>query len=168
MVWHAFMLNPRNYLADCLRLECVPVWAMGLPWAALMKCIDNETFEYEPGASAHTAFEEMTGHRWDGREDDKTREVRCPRCTAVNTAPLTTVNAPHMWKGEFDGEGEGLADRWFKSRCLACWQNLSHEVLRCDKFLNDLQDLLQNRKPMPGTLLNENGKLPPRKSWLRR
>ncbi|KAI7318221.1 hypothetical protein KC315_g10135 [Hortaea werneckii] len=56
MVWHAYMLNPRAYLEDCLRNGRVRLWQTRFPWKAVDQRIDRETFAYEPGHLAATLF----------------------------------------------------------------------------------------------------------------
>ncbi|TKA29017.1 hypothetical protein B0A50_03429 [Salinomyces thailandicus] len=49
MVWHAYMLNPRAYLEDCLRNGRMRLWHTRMPWQAAAECIDSQTFDYQPG-----------------------------------------------------------------------------------------------------------------------
>lgn len=58
MVWHAYMLNPRAYLEDCIRTGRMALWNVAVPWRLVAECIDSETFEYK-GADGY--FTELTG-----------------------------------------------------------------------------------------------------------
>ncbi|KAF3483895.1 uncharacterized protein GIQ15_03219 [Arthroderma uncinatum] len=55
MVWHAYMLNPRDVLEDCLRLGKMSFWTSGLPLDVINECIDNTTFEYTPDLQKDTS-----------------------------------------------------------------------------------------------------------------
>lgn len=89
MVWHAFMLNPRNYLEDCIRFGLNNVWSSGMPWAAVNAAIDVN-FNYIVPGSAQVSFIGTTGHNWDNAEDSMTRQLNCPRCSNVLEIPWTT------------------------------------------------------------------------------
>ena len=62
MVWHAYMLNPRAYLEDCVRLGRMALWHMRMPWNAVAECINPSTFAFEAGAVAEGSFTRLTGH----------------------------------------------------------------------------------------------------------
>jgi hypothetical protein len=61
MVWHAYMLNPRAYLEDCVRLGRMALWHTKMPWDAIAKCIDPSTFVFHAGAVAEGSFTRLTG-----------------------------------------------------------------------------------------------------------
>ena len=52
----------------------------------------------------------------------------------------------------------GFADKGFHYTCDGCKLTLTHDVLRTQKFRKDLQQLLLADVPMPGTVLDRNGK----------
>lgn len=62
MVWHAYMLNPRAYLEDCVRLGRMALWYTKMPWGAVAECINPSTFAFEAGAVAKGSFARLTGH----------------------------------------------------------------------------------------------------------
>jgi hypothetical protein len=62
MIWHAYMLNPRAYLEDCVRLGRMALWNTKIPWDAIAECINPSTFVFEAGAVAEGAFTRLTGH----------------------------------------------------------------------------------------------------------
>jgi hypothetical protein len=61
MVWHAYMLNPRAYLEDCVRLGRMALWNTRMPWNAIAQCIDPSTFAFQAGAVAEGSFTRLTG-----------------------------------------------------------------------------------------------------------
>jgi hypothetical protein len=62
MIWHAYMLNPRAYLEDCVRLGRMTLWNTRMPWNAIAACIHPSTFNFEAGAAAEGTFARLTGH----------------------------------------------------------------------------------------------------------
>ena len=89
MVWHAFMLNPRNYLEDCVRFGLKDLWATGMPWAAINQAIDTG-FNYNVPQAGQDAFTQATGHSWFNSQDPMTKTLYCPRCTQKLEVPWTT------------------------------------------------------------------------------
>jgi len=89
MVWHSFMLNPRNYYEDCARLGLKNLWATGMPWSAVNAAIDRD-FSYNVPDEAKTAFAESTGYSWENADDSLIKLLNCPRCHQVNEVPWTT------------------------------------------------------------------------------
>ncbi|KAB8360599.1 hypothetical protein FH972_024337 [Carpinus fangiana] len=80
MVWHAFMLNPRSYLEDCLRQGMMRFWHYGLPWAAIDASLD-ESEVYDPGSNARFNFHKMTGNMaWQNTICAVEMRVGCPSC----------------------------------------------------------------------------------------
>jgi hypothetical protein len=62
MVWHAYMLNPRAYLEDCIRFGRMALWNTRMPWNAIAECIDPKTFVFEAGALAEASFTRLTSY----------------------------------------------------------------------------------------------------------
>ena len=62
MIWHAYMLNPRAYLEDCIRLGRMSLWHTRFPWNAIAQCIDSSTFAFRAGNGAEVNFKRLTGH----------------------------------------------------------------------------------------------------------
>src|ERR1700749_2648846 len=90
MVWHAYMLNPRAFAEDCLRLGKMDFWAQGMPWEAVNAVIHPDTFEYNPPPTAIKTFEGMTGRKWDNLAEPDTKNLICPKCRAINEVPWST------------------------------------------------------------------------------
>lgn len=95
MVWHAFMLNPRTYLEDCLRFGLRNLWTTGMPWQVVNAAIDTK-FNYEVPEEAKAAWTASTGRVWDNLEDQMTECIKCPRCSADLTIPWTTCGLPEQ------------------------------------------------------------------------
>lgn len=80
MVWHAFMLDPRDYLEDCLRYGRMGFWATGMPWAAIHSSMDGVHLRSEPGLEAQDFFKSTTGLAWDNVDDAMEKTIACPAC----------------------------------------------------------------------------------------
>lgn len=89
MVWHAFMLNPRNYLEDCIRFGLKHLWASGMPWPAVNEAIDT-SFKYTVPEEGKETFCNMTGLSWNNADDPMSKTLYCPRCTQKLDIPWTT------------------------------------------------------------------------------
>lgn len=89
MVWHAFMLNPRNYLEDCVRFGLVNIWATGMPWSAVDQAI-NTKFNYSVPQAGMDDFCGRTGLSWNNEDDPMIKKLHCPRCTQELDIPWTT------------------------------------------------------------------------------
>lgn len=92
MVWHSFMLNPRNYLEDCARFGLKDQWATGMPWAAVNAAIDTE-FNYSVTEDGRAAFVAATGYNWNNIDDSLTKTLQCSRCPEIIDVPWTTAEA---------------------------------------------------------------------------
>lgn len=110
MVWHSYMLNPRAYLEDCVRLGRMALWNTKMPWNAIAECIDPSTFIFQAGDVAEGAFTRLTGHyvsekpivseghntdvnrsiQWDNLIDGDAKKLNCPSCQANIHVPWTT------------------------------------------------------------------------------
>ena len=55
--------------------------------------------------------------------------------------------------------GTGFADSSFSTKCGSCNRRISHDYLRIQKFRADIQLLLRSDLPLPGTIINSNGKI---------
>lgn len=165
MVWHAYMLNPRDFLEDCLRQGKMRFWRSGLPWAVINPCIDNNSFEYTAGKPAMEYFETQTGHKWNSLDDSLNATISCPRCMKNLKFPQTGWHTPIAWQksgqrkeSELYGEVEaaGFSDKNFKVECQ-CGLVIDHEVYKVRKFRTDMQALHNLDVPMPGTVLSDTG-----------
>ena len=158
MVLHSFRLNPRNFLADCIRYGKMDLWATNFPWESLSAVIDNNTFDYDPGNVARKAFEDRTNHPWDNLKEPSQYHMTCPRCKKAIQLPWTTATLSFHWTKDGAGElGHGFTDKDFEHQC-DCTLIINHDLLRSQKFRSDLQDLVVRTVPMPGTLLTLDGK----------
>ncbi|KAJ5922114.1 hypothetical protein N7516_009817 [Penicillium verrucosum] len=156
MVWHAFMLNPRAFLEDCLRQSKMSVWATGMPWDVINASIDNETLVFYPGSEARVNFETKTGHPWENIHESPAKSLLCFGCKQEIRAPWT--------EGSLGCDTDvayahciGYADKSLRISCQACKFTITHDSLRVQKFRSDVQKLLIDDMPMPGTLLTQNG-----------
>ena len=157
MVWHAYMLNPRDFLEDCLRTRKMSFWATGMPWKEINACIDNVTLDYDPGETVKAAFTISTGFPWDNLDGPECKISSCPRCHSLvqlswtDSKPYTidSVEAPFQFH-------KGYADTGFSAYCVCGW-NFTHESLCVNKFHEDVRRLLDHGVPMPGTLLTRHG-----------
>lgn len=161
MVWHSYMLNPRDFLEDCLRYGKMEFWRTGFPWAAIDSCIENDSLEYSASRKAQEVFEAETQCAWDSLKELPTTTVSCPNCKQRLTCPWTTCDKTFFQpSSETDWEalGDGLADKEFRLVCLSCEIVIYHEALRAQKFRRDLERLFLKDVPMPGTILSIKGK----------
>ena len=158
MVWHSYMLNPRDFLEDCIRYGKLKFWRTGLPWEAINSRIDNDTLEYSGTVQAQKFFETGSGLAWDSLNDPPNAVVQCPKCKRQLPCPWTTCDESFCFAST-DGElGHGLADKEFELHCDSCKVTINHGVLRTQKFRQDMQKLLLKDIPMPGTILCVSGK----------
>lgn len=92
MVWHAFMLNPRNYLEDCIRFGLKHLWATGIPWLAVDEAIDTD-FNYAVPKQGMDTFSDVTGLSWNNTNDPINKTLDCPRRSTQVDIPWTTYGA---------------------------------------------------------------------------
>ncbi|CAG7937298.1 unnamed protein product [Penicillium nalgiovense] len=158
MVWHAFMLNPRAFLEDCLRQSKMSVWATGLPWDIINASIDDKTLVFYPDrdSEARINFETITGHSWENIHDSPAKSLPCFGCKQEIIAPWTEGSIGCDTDVAF-AHCTGYADKSLRISCPACKFNTTHDTLRVQKFRSDVQKLLKDDIPMPGTLLSQNG-----------
>ncbi|KAI4284227.1 MAG: hypothetical protein L6R38_001558 [Xanthoria sp. 2 TBL-2021] len=162
MVWHAHLLNPHDFLEDCIRYDKKLVWDTGLPLPIISQCINNETFEYRTSEKAPDHFRRTTGLRWDSFDDDQQPILNCPKCAQAKQVVWTTLTTADFWREpNYRDRGSGLADPEFAMSCDRCFTTSTHEALRVRKFQKDRKALLEKDLPMPGTYLNTKGRLPP-------
>ncbi len=171
LVWHAYMLNPRDYLEDCLRMGRMHYWHAGFPWKVAMDCINDETFVYETSAEATNQFEELTG--LPSNQTDfaypSVKVLHCPVCSAARRCPWTTAGERLLgrkystWDSLSEGiddalsGGSGWCDRGFAISCGVCQTAIDHDRLNVGKLCDDVKRLLHNDAPMGGTLLGYEG-----------
>ncbi|KFY69588.1 hypothetical protein V496_00103 [Pseudogymnoascus sp. VKM F-4515 (FW-2607)] len=161
MVWHSFMLNPRNYLEDCMRFGLRDTWYAGMPWKAVNDSI-NDNFHYEVTEISKTKWTSATNRPWSNLDEASVKSLKCPRCSTHQSIPWTTASmdesARHNWDMKYVGHGYAEAD--LRESCPVCNLNITHDTLRVSKFKRDAQDLLRSDYPMGGTVIPGKGGTP--------
>nr|POE65285.1 glycine-rich domain-containing protein 2 [Quercus suber] len=165
MVWHSYMLNPRAYLEDCLRLGRMTMWHTRMQWSAIAPCVNSETFQYEVDDAAQSHFTSMTGRPWKNVAESDSILLNCPDCLAETEIRWTTCPVPierhtaTTFKAISEildrklSEGAGFCDKDLLADCPSCDNRITHESLKAGKFLRDVDSLLERRLPMGGTIL---------------
>ncbi|KAJ5389971.1 uncharacterized protein N7496_001039 [Penicillium cataractarum] len=156
MVWHSHMLNPRDFLEDCIRSGKMSTWRTGFPFAAVNDCINDRTLEYTVPEKTRLLFQERLKLSWDNFHDPPGKDLECPRCTRINTVLWTEGGIGESAKEAFK-DSTGFADRSFATTCKHCRCLINHDRLRVAKFRSDLIELLNDKLPMPGSIYNLNG-----------
>lgn len=153
MVWHSHMLNPRNYLSDCIRDSFRPVWYAGMPWAAINSSIDD-SFTYKLPPIAETMWKVVAQRAWGNVDDYAKKTIRCPRCESLVDISWTTCDRPANDNTPWDMEdsGEGFGEQGLSQKCPKCELHITHDVLKLGKFKRDATELLVRNRPMCGTL----------------
>ncbi|KAI1338720.1 hypothetical protein F5Y15DRAFT_424264 [Xylariaceae sp. FL0016] len=153
MVWHAHMLNPQNYLEDCMRYGYSGLWTAGLPWQLVNGAIDT-SFNYKPSADCVAAWEVLTDRKWDNSDDTSTKALKCPICRKQQSVPWTTCGMPEGVTEQVPGlVGQGFGDGRFTFSCVDCQGTIDKDVLEVAKFIRHTEGLLAYSRPMPGTIL---------------
>lgn len=159
MVWHTYMLNPRAYLEDCMRMRRRPQWRTRFPWQLIYESID-EHFVYRPSDASKETFARAVPHApWDWERDLEDKSVTCPKCSKEVSALYTRVPADISVEAmeSYVVEDFGYAGRCFQERCPRCNLAITHQNLRVGKFVDDVARLLEHKLPLPGTILNSAG-----------
>ena len=161
MIWHAYMLNPRDFLEDCLRQGKMKFWRAGMPWAVIDPCINNTTFEYSASDAAVKHFEARTGHKWNSLSDSPNATLDCPSCRRTLHVQWTRWDSQGIWTHGSYGEFKttGFSDKMFEAVC-ECGIVIDHEMLKIQKLRKDIQALRNLDVPMPGTLFTHTGSYP--------
>lgn len=154
MVWHAHMLNPRSYLEDCMRHGLVGLWNFGMPWHLVNEAIDTG-FSYTVSEDCIAAWENISGRAWNNADDPMTKSLKCPFCAEAHQVQWTTCEQPEDSQSPSPGLiGEGYGDGGLSYVCFRCGKTINQDLLEVVKFVNDVQALLSNNCPMPGTVLS--------------
>ncbi|KAJ5723952.1 hypothetical protein N7488_001987 [Penicillium malachiteum] len=156
MVWHSHMLNPRDYLEDCIRYGKISTWRTGFPFEIVNACIDDKTLEYAPDNASKEFFENKIKLQWDNLHDPPHKDLECPRCKHITPVPWTEGAMTSPLKGAFE-RSTGFADKSFQTLCTHCLGKIDHGLLRVAKFHKDLKKLLEQDRPIPGAVLDMNG-----------
>ncbi|KAL9635830.1 MAG: hypothetical protein Q9164_003223, partial [Protoblastenia rupestris] len=162
MVWHAYQLNPRDFLEDCVRYGKLNFWRAGFPWDPVNVCIDNDTFEFKATSRAKYNWQASTGFAWDSLQDSSDATIKCPKCKNAVKVPWTGLTTERMWRNKGDipiGEvlGHGFTDKQMSVDCESCHINLRHDDLKLMKFWKDVEGTVFQDYPMPGTILSLRG-----------
>jgi len=155
MVWHAYHLNPRDYLEDCVRHGKMNFWRGGYPWEAVNSCIDNSSFEFNPPRQAKTGFEQNTGFGWSSLDDPPEIVVKCPSCLKDGSHPWTNWDRREKWG--LETTARGFTDKDYEGTCPHCKSRVRHDTLRLSKFRKDIMALKIQDIPLLGTILNKYG-----------
>ncbi|KAF2802183.1 uncharacterized protein BDZ99DRAFT_512635 [Mytilinidion resinicola] len=161
MVWHAYMLNPRVYLEDCMRLSRQDLYTTPFPWEQVHKRINGDTFVFTVPAIQKINFEKDTGITWDNIDGPNEKEIACPNCSTTLHVPWTQPPAELLLNDQsfktFMSHDSGFAGNGFSETCHSCHLTVTHEKLRVAKFIDDCNALLSQKRPMPGTILGLDG-----------
>ncbi|EPE09100.1 alpha-ketoglutarate-dependent sulfonate dioxygenase [Ophiostoma piceae UAMH 11346] len=160
MVLHAHMLNPRDFLEDCMRHGVPGLWAAGFPWALVNECISSGDFAYSVPDATKAQWTAQHSLAWDNIDDSPTKTLACPACQAAVFVPWTTVGADAdirrgypVYEMAEQLNGTGYGDAGFSLSCPTCTVAITPQVLSVAKFKKDAWDLLQKNIPLPGTVL---------------
>ncbi|RSL98792.1 hypothetical protein CDV31_012423, partial [Fusarium ambrosium] len=166
MVFHAHLLNPTDFLEDCIRKGYRQFWQSGLPWTRVNATID-QSFNYTAPDSHKARWVAKTGRQWDNVDDSLVKSLSCPVCTTKLEIPWTTCGLEENPKTlERPGLiGSGYGDGKLEFRCSKCATLINKELLSVAKFCNDSKNLLVKHYPMPGTILKTSNGIPER--WTR-
>ncbi|KAK7424060.1 hypothetical protein QQX98_000670 [Neonectria punicea] len=153
MVYHAHMLNPYNFLEDCLRAGHRHFWASGMPWSLVNAAIDPN-FNYNVSDDDKARWVAKTGHSWHNSDDATFKSINCPVCNSQIIIPWTTCGLDeHPKTSDWPGLiGSGYGDGKLDASCPTCATRINKEFLSLAKFCNDARDLLTKDVPMPGTV----------------
>lgn len=133
-------------------------WATDFPWQLIDAAIDNKTLDYNPGDEAVEHFTKNTGHQWENLDDPDEKELKCLNCSRPFKVAWTFGDFGTNPDTPFD-KCPGYADKDFETYCQSstCRFRHDHQTMRVARFHQDVEDLLQNYRPMPGTYLNIQG-----------
>src|SRR5204862_2398691 len=118
-------------------------------------CIDNKTLEYRAPQEAMDAFTSRGSLVWDNVQGPAEKAVSCDSCTKPVLCSFTNLSSFDPFR-PFEAS-TGYADKAFMATCTSCRKKIVHDSLRLQKFRSDVQSLVKDNVPMPGTLLSLNG-----------
>ncbi|KAH7139670.1 hypothetical protein B0J13DRAFT_527345 [Dactylonectria estremocensis] len=155
LVYHSHMLNPYNFLEDCLRAGYRQFWGNGMPWHLVNAAIDAN-FNYNVSDDLKARWVAQTGRAWENSDDPDIKTIPCPVCTATIEVPWTTCGLEEYPSAGADASltGSGYGDGNLDVHCHSCGTHITKEFLSLAKFCNDSRDLLVKNLPMPGTVLD--------------
>jgi hypothetical protein len=155
MVYHSHMLNPYNFLEDCLRAGYGRLWRSGMPWELVNSALDAG-FNYNVTDEDKAHWVAQTGRSWENTDDPIIKSISCPVCSNDVPIPWTTCGLDeHPKTADFPGLiGYGYGDGKLYTNCSSCTTRITKEFLSVAKFCKDARELLVNYSPMPGTIIN--------------
>ncbi|KAH7010993.1 hypothetical protein EDB80DRAFT_383537 [Ilyonectria destructans] len=155
MVYHAHMLNPYNFLEDCLRARHRQFWGNGMPWHLVNAAIDPN-FNYSVSDDHKARWVALTGRSWKNADDPIIKSISCPVCSMQLDIPWTTCSLDeHPKTSNHPGLiGSGYGDGNLDTSCRSCGTRITKEFLSLAKFCADARNLLVKNLPMPGTVLD--------------
>lgn len=156
MVWHSHVLNPHTYLEDCLRAGKIRFWSTDFPWHVIDSAIGWDRIQYSPEEEARVFFQKQTGRLWDNQDESLDKDFDCLHCSKSFTVPWTSGGIGPKLHEAF-AAGIGYADNSFNAPCPSCNYNHNVETIRVGSFRRDVQALVNENRPLPGSLLNTNG-----------
>ncbi|KAF4979789.1 hypothetical protein FZEAL_4063, partial [Fusarium zealandicum] len=166
MVFHSHLLNPFNFLEDCMRKGYRRFWQSGMPWILANAAIDG-SFNYNISNDDKARWVSQTGRSWANVDDSLVKVLDCPSCNTRLKIPWTTCGLEENPKSaERPGLiGSGYGDGGLDYSCSSCATRITKQILSVAKFCRDSRDLLVRSVPMPGTILEPStGKPSP---WVR-
>ncbi|KAI6749455.1 hypothetical protein HG530_015294 [Fusarium avenaceum] len=156
LVYHSHLLNPQNFLEDCIRRGLRDFWQSGMPWNLVNAAIDG-SFSFNVSDEDKARWVAKTGLQWENTEDPAVKILACPNktCGQRLEVPWTSCGLEETPKSpERPGlSGSGYGDSKFETRCTKCNTRITKETLSVAKFCRDVDDLIFKSQPMPGTLL---------------
>lgn len=149
-----------------------------MPWNVVNQAIDTN-FRYSVSNECKANWATSTGRPWSNEEDSTTKPVACPACSYILDIPWTTCGQSQDTKGNryllsvfgnFSSSltesrrpglvGEGFGDGALSYMCRKCGTTVDLDALKVKKFVADTRDLVNNQRPMPGTILDVKKGMP--------
>lgn len=151
LVLHSHMLNPRDFLQDCVRHRLLSVWEARFPWEWVERYLDTDKFLYELPKQVIDSFGGLCTGKQDGG-DDCAASIKCPGCSLSTSVPWI-----ELYSGYNDQSEKGNIHVPFQVQCSACGQSILPETLALAQLRDDLKELQDNCVPLPGTVLTKDG-----------
>ncbi|KAI9764598.1 MAG: hypothetical protein M1840_008327 [Geoglossum simile] len=163
MVWHAYMLNPRDFWQDCSHFGKEALWKTALPWNHIHSAIHNQTWTYTAVPAARSNFTKSTGLPWDlydairksatnrsGTALAPSLPIHCPYCSVLNEdIPLVGTGQAGDYSCGWTDNPVLLNDMrgW---RCKACERVFNRDNLAAKKWKDDVTKFLESGTRLPG------------------
>ncbi|KAF9515839.1 hypothetical protein BS47DRAFT_723038 [Hydnum rufescens UP504] len=150
MVWHSYLLNPRIYFEDGLRVFPNLLAIPSFPLLYISTTISPITFLPDTPAHFHkSSWESQTHLPYEYTlitARSETLDVPCPTCEGEVMVPVPWIT----------DAGTGFAQRNFHAQCEYCKRSFSREAMCVRKFCNDVVRVRESPSNcfLAGTLLN--------------